>query len=431
MRYTAIGTAIAEVSLRSRVCGLALVFAACVATPPTSETTSITAAPTPSAPAATTTPVAATSGPIRSPASSLGDLTVSAAGAICGDHLLVLEITTARTAGVPSKVRILYLPLDGGAPRVLVSYTTGPQTLTGNDVFTFARQLSADGARLVLSDPAGAAGTGVVIVDLVAGTARSIQTKVAALQPAWSPDGGRIAFEGTEPAGPFRKDAGVWVVSATGGDERQVRASAIPAGSGMGSVHGWTEDGTRVIFWQPDDGLSAVDVATGGVTKVGGAVVGIAPVAIRARRPSMAVVVDETVARGPVAGRVDVRENAAASARTVARYGPDEGTFLNEPRWRPGSDEILLFYAFGQGLQLRKELVIVDAVSGRRRGIPTPQGVRAATWTADGRRIAYSDLFEVRIVDADGSNDRPVYRPVAPAPDHDVFVMRLAAFPPG
>lgn len=392
----------------------------------------------PPVPTATPAPVATatvtTTGPSPTPTPSatpaFRDLKVATARDLQGDHILAVEVTTSQTSGVPAKVRILDIPVAGGAPRPLVSYTTGPSSLTGHDVFTFSRQLSADGRRLVLSDPADVAGTGLIVVDLIAGTARQIPLKVAAIQPAWSPDGQRIAFEGSEPAGPFRKDSGVWVVSATGGDERQVLPSAIPAGSGMGSIHGWSDDGAGVIFAHPGKGLGSVDVATGTVTRLGDAAVGIAPVAVRARRPAIAAVLNETTGRGPLVGRVEVRDTVGSPGRTVARYGPDEGTFLNEPTWRPDGDEILLFYAYGAGVQLRRELVIVSAVTGTRRSVPTPDGVRATTWTADGRRIVYSDLFEARIRDADGSQDRLLYRPQPAGAGENVFVTRLAAFAP-
>lgn len=398
----------------------AVLVASCVTTPAPSPTP--TPLPPPAATAAAPSPTA-TSRAFR-------DLVVSPAGEIRGDHVLAVEVTTSQTAGVPAKVRILDIPLNGDPVRTLVSYTQAPSALTAYDVMTFARQLSADGRGLVLSDPVEAGGAGLIVVDLVAGTARSIPLKVGAIQPAWSHDGRRIAFEGSEPAGPFRKDSGVWVVSATGGDERQILPSSIAAGSGMGSVHGWTPDGSGVIVTHPGHGLAAVDVTTGSVTRIADAVVGSQPVAVRATRPAVAAVVDETTPRGPPVGRVEVRDTTSAPGRTVARYGPDEGTFLTDPQWRPGGDEILLFHAYGQGLRLRTELVIVDAATGARRSMPTPEGIRAATWTADGRRIAYSDHFTARVRDADGSQDRILYRPPPAAPGENVFVTRLAAFAP-
>jgi hypothetical protein len=390
--------------------------------PPTSAAaTSLAAATAGSVPAAT---------PSASPSPAFRDLTVNPAGDVRGEHILAMELDASQTVGTPSKVTIWDVPIDASAPRLLVSYTRAPSPLTDYDVTALSRQLSTDGRYLVISEAVDAAGIGLIVVDLVAGTARLIPLKVAGIQPAWSPDGHRIAFEGSEPAGIFRKDAGVWTVSASGGDERQVVPGQIAAGSGTGSIYGWTEDGKGVIFAQQRDKPSIVDVATGAVTQIGGQMTGITPVAVRAKRPSVAVVFDDSAGRGPRVGHVEVRDTMAASGRTVLRYGPDEGTFLNEPRWRPNSDEILLFYAFGQGLQVRKELVIVDAVTEARRTLATPEGVRSATWSADGKRIVYSDLFEARVRDADGANDHLLFKPATPRANENAFVIALAPFAP-
>ena len=133
---------------------------------------------------------------------------------------------------------------------------------------------------------------------------------------------------------------------------------------------------------------------------------------------------------GTQVGWVEVRDTATAPGRVVARYGPGEGTFMTQPRWRPGGDELLLFYAVGAGVSERDELVIVDALAGTRRTIPTPHEVRAADWTTDGKRILYGNLQEARVVDADGSGDRMLFRLRAASANEDALVVALTAFAP-
>lgn len=133
---------------------------------------------------------------------------------------------------------------------------------------------------------------------------------------------------------------------------------------------------------------------------------------------------------GTMVGWVEVRESVTAPGRVVARYGPTEGTFLMAPRWRPNSNEILLFYATGAGMQERRELVVADGVAGTRRAIATATEVRSADWTADGKRILYASFNDVRLIDADGSGDSVAFRPAPPSGREYVFIAGVAAFGP-
>jgi Tol biopolymer transport system component len=355
------------------------------------------------------------------------DLKITAAGDVRGDHVLVMQ-TSSPSGGFPNRESIWDLPLDGGSPRELVAYTRAGGLYGDYDVISLPRQLSSDGRRLVLSDPVDAAGRGLIVADLIAGNARTIALDGIVNQPAWSPDGERIAYRHATVAGALPKDDGVWIVSASGGDARQV----VPGASSGGATtsYGWTQDGSGVMFAATTDTLSVVDIATGTVTQIGGPTTGIAPVAARLKRPSIAIVFNDSQPRGSLVGHVEVRDTAAAAGRVVARYGPTEGTFLTDPRWRPGANEILLFYPTGEGVAERDELVIVDGLTGGRRTIATPSSVRYADWSADGRRITYGSLQEVRITDADGSGDRALFQPVPNSVGEQAFALSVAAFSP-
>lgn len=381
--------------------------------------------PSPSS-TATTSPIPLPS--VTASPSPRPDLTIAAAGEQRGDHALVLQISQ-QPGGATTAMRFWDVPLDGTAPKQLLSYNRGEQLLTDFDSFDFSRQLSRDGRRLVLADPSDVAGTGLLVVNLIAGTMQMIPISGGTSEPSWSPEGQRIAYRGFTVAGPFQKETGIWVVPASGGSPQQVWASDRPAGSGATSIHGWTEDGTGIAFSPDYAEVDVVEIATGKVTPVGGATQGIA---WRAKRPSVAIVFDdqERTPNAPRVGHVEVRDTTLATPTTVARYGPSEGTFLLAPSWNPRSDEILLPWAAGAGVLIRNEIVVVDGVTATRRVLRTTITPRSAAWSGDGTQILYGDLAAIRLMNADGSNDHELFRPALPPGAFQQFVTAVTAFAP-
>jgi len=390
--------------------------------------TVVTPSPSPSL-VVTTGPSVVPSATPSASSSALRDLKVTAAGDVRGDHVLAANLIASTTAGAPSQTRLWDVPLDGSAPRLLVAYTRGSQLFTDFDRLDLSRQLSPDRRRLVLSDPMDTAGSSLLVVDLIAGTAQRIALSEAGDQPAWSPDAQHIAYRGFTMSGPFQnlqKESGIWVVPSSGGTPRQVWASDLAAGSGATTVFGWTEDGSGIAIGRGSAEATVVDVATGKATPLGT----VRAFAWRAKRPAVALIVEDQAASSPLAGHVEVRDTTLAPPKTLTRYGPDDGTFFLQASWDPKSDDILLSYACGQGVRCRDELVVVDAGSAARRVLPTATTPRAAAWGASGARILYTDLFALRMLKPDGSDDHELFRPAASGVGSNSFVMGMIAFAP-
>ena len=402
----------------------------CTAAPTAVSSPSQSATAIPTATAVATASPPATAKPV--------DLSVVPAGPINGDHALVIQYSQ-QPGGEVAAVRYWDVPLDGATPRQLVAYNQGQRILT-SDEFEPWMQLSPDGRQLALTDPVDMAGTGVLIVDLIAGTTRLIKTETSAGNARWSPDGQRIAYRGFTVTGPLQKEAGIWVVAASGGAAEQVWVSDAAAGGNRTTIYGWTEDGASVSFSKDFTDVSAVDVRTKAVTQISGPVHGIT---WRAKRPSVALVADNAAAAVPSPsaprgapgnvgrpGRLEVRDTTQAAPRTAYGY-EDVGTLLWEPRWSPTSNEVLAHWACGAGASERDELVVVDAVTSARRSLPTTGCVNSASWNSDGSKILYSG-FEpaVRVRNADGSGDRELFRPALPPGAFQQQVGAVMAFAP-
>jgi WD40-like Beta Propeller Repeat len=403
---------------------LAIAVVALSCTAPQITTGSPSPSPTLTPPPSST----ALASPSRSPSPAFRDLKLIPAGDVRGDHALVHSVLTSPTGGVPSVNHIWDVPLDGGPPRQLVAYTRGSQLFTDYDRLDLSRQLSADGRQMVLSDPADIAGSGLIVVDLIAGTARKIAIDGGSDQPAWSPDGRYIAYRGFTIAGVFQKETGIWVVPTSGGAPQQVTTSDIAAGAGASSVYGWTEDGTAIAYSRGSADANVVEFATGKITRIGRALLGIA---WRATRPSVALIFDEQerTPNAALVGHVEVRDTTLSAPTTIARYGPSEGTFLVAPKWNPSVNELMVLYACGQGVACRTEIVVIDSARAERR-MPTKTTPRSAAWSADGARILYGDLDALRLMNADGSNDRELFRPAQPPNAVLEFVTGVTALAP-
>ena len=174
--------------------------------------------------------------------------------------------------------------------------------------------------------------------------------------PAWSPDGGLIAFTRYTEEGEDEGPSSVRIVGADGSGERAL-TSTLP-GDTHQSNPAWSPDGRRIVFVQ--DHITRKRAVTSLVTS------------------------------GP--GGEDPR----VIHRETTVFGDDDSplVFLESPSWAPGGDRILYTRStYGGGEDsFRPALHVVPAAGGQPQLLA--RDADHGSWSPDGSRLAYAEQRE-------------------------------------
>ncbi len=203
-------------------------------------------------------------------------------------------------------------------------------------------------------------------------------------QPAFSPDGERIAFRSS------RQGGGIFIMGRTGEAPRQLT-------SGPSFLPAWSPDGTTIAYStesvdvNPQNGYGAsglwlVDVATGKARDLG--VTNAAQASFSPDGKRLAVSTRHSDARQMEIETIPID----GGERTISVSGP--GTDWN-PAWSP--DGRYLYYSSDRGGTTNLWRVPIDQASGQVRGEPeavtTPSAFAAhASISADGKLLAFSSV---------------------------------------